>query len=244
MAIGSPDVPTDFDQPAYAEINRAREAWLRDVLVALPIRAELRTALDVGCGAGHFTKVLDELGFDVAGCDLRAENLDVCRRRLPHLTFSSMNLDESFTHEGRYDLVLMFGILYHLQSPLQSILRLAPLVGRVAIVSTRAAFGDEMALYLFEEHAGSAHNEARVTAVPTLPAYTAMLAAAGLEYVYRPDVQVDHPQWAPHDAFHGQRQSLIVAREPLDVSGWTRLVPPSFLPKWGPTDGSRGDLRA
>jgi SAM-dependent methyltransferase len=224
-------VPLEFDAPAYQHINQAREVWLRRIFGQLPFRGELQTALDIGCGAGHFSQVLHELGLSVTGLDLREENLAVCRSRFPHIAFDSIDLDEDFTMP-RHDLVLLFGILYHLQSPLTALPRLGDAVGRVAVVSTRVAAGHEMTLHLFRENHGLAHNEASVTAVPTFPALVALFHLAGLDHVYLPDEQPYHPEWHVSADTPGKRVSFLAAREPLPVTGWRRLSAAAIPRKW------------
>jgi SAM-dependent methyltransferase len=230
----APAPPLEFDLPHYRAIDAAREVWLRRVLDALPFRRELRTALDVGCGAGHFCGVLAGLGFAVTGADLRDENLTVCRERHPGLTFTRADLDGDFDL-GTHDLVLMFGVLYHLQSPLTAVARLARSVGRVGVVSTRVAAGDEPALYLFRENEGPAHNTARLTAVPTLPALLTLFREAGLDHAYLPADQPDHPEWKLSG--HGRRVSFVVARESLMDPRWRPLSGPPPLRKWESREG-------
>ena len=227
-------VPTiEFDAEPYQIINQAREVWLRRVIAALPIRQDLSTALDLGCGAGYFSGVLRDLGFSVTGLDLRADNIDICRSRYPNVKFGLIDLDGEIGDMGIYDLVLLFGVLYHLQSPLQTILRIRRAIGRVGIVSTRVVSGNEMACYLFSEPQGAAHNTARVTCVPTFPAVISIFSLAGFDHIYYPEEQPDHPQWHP-DFGNGRRHCFVVAREPLDVPRWELLTPLRFLRKWEP----------
>ncbi len=227
-----------FDQQHYQLITRARETFLRRCISELPCRAELRTALDVGCGGGHFSGILHELGMRVTGIDLRAENIELCRTRYPDCSFQRVNLDELFEPLENFDLVVMFGVLYHLQSPLQTIQRLAESVARVAIISSRVAAGTDMAMYLFREKDGMAHNAARVVAVPTFPALVALFNQAGFDHIYLPNYQPDHPQWS--ESFgHGRRVSFVVAKEPITVATWIRIQPQDVLEKWQPTTPSK-----
>lgn len=224
-----------FDKEGYRVINEARGQYLRECISQIPFRDELSTALDVGCGAGYFSRVLRELGFSVTGLDLRDENIEVCRERYRDINFGLINLDDDFGDIGSFDLVLMFGILYHLQSPLQAIDRLSKTIGRIGFISTRAAPGEQMAMYLFEEQEGEAHNNVRTTAVPTFPAIVSIFRSAGFEFIYLPRKQPDHPQWAPQYG-NGRRRSFIVSREAIDVPDWERLEPAKFLVKWKPID--------
>jgi len=42
--------------------------------------------LDAGCGSGRLLAPLHEHGFDIAGCDVSADMLERCRRRVPDVT--------------------------------------------------------------------------------------------------------------------------------------------------------------
>jgi SAM-dependent methyltransferase len=221
----------EFDRPHYRAINEARGAWLRRVVGQIPFLSELSTAVDVACGGGYFCGVLRDLGFKVSGVDLRPENLDVCRERFPQFQFSQVNLDHPFSIE-RHDLVLVFGVLYHLQNPLTAIMQIGQTIGRIGIISTRAARGDALAFYLFREHRGVAHNWSDAAAVPTFAAYVAMFRLAGFEYLYLPEPQPDHPEWRYAEHRHGKRYAFVVSREPVVADGWRRIMPEPFPVKW------------
>jgi SAM-dependent methyltransferase len=230
-----------FDKPEYARIDKVREDWLATVLALLPFRAELVTALDLGCGAGYFSKVLHRAGFSVTGLDLRMNNIDLCRRRYPECTFGTIDLDDTSQlipeKIGRFDMVLMFGLLYHLQSPLQVISRLAPCIGRVAIVETRVAAGDALACYLHREFAGDDQNTASIVAVPTFSALVTMFASFGLPYAYLPDFQPCHEQWDPEQFQNGLRKQFVVCRRSIAAPGLLRVEAKEPTVKWQPIVG-------
>ncbi len=228
------ELDTVFDRKHYQIINTAREQFLRSCITQLPFRGDLSTALDVGCGAGYFSQILHEHGFSVTGLDLRRENVEVCQERYPDINFDLIDLDEDFGEIGTYDLVLVFGILYHLQSPLQTIIRLSKAVGRVGIISTRVASGKEMAMYIYSENQGAANNVARSIAVPTFPAIVSMFSQAGFEFIYLPSAQPEHPEWSPAYG-NGRRYSFIVSREAIAVPNWKLVHTTRFLNKWEPT---------
>lgn len=220
-----------FDTDGYMEVNKARDVWLRKVLADLPDAGDHRTALDVACGAGYFSGILKEGGYDVTGVDLRASNIEACRERYPDCTFDQFDLDQDNPKNlGKFDLVLMFGILYHLPSPARTISDFAQTINDIGIISTRVAAGDSMACVLFEELQGDEHNVSAFSSVPTLPALLAMFQSAGLTHIYKPDYQPDHAQWKT--AVNGQRQSFIVVRRALPETSWKRLKPPAFPKKW------------
>ena len=230
------DSPVTFDTPKYLGINQAREVWLRRVFTLIPFRNELQTALDVGCGAGYFSNVLADLGLSVTGIDLRQSNLEICRRRYPQCSFLQADLDQTDALEAKglaaQDLALVFGFLYHIQSPLQTIDRLAQHVNRLCIVSTRVARGDAMACYLYRENEGDGQNLKRVIAVPTVPAIINIFAEAGFGFQYQVDPQPDHEQWDPSKTPDGLRFSFIASREPMNTAALRRLRAPKPLQKW------------
>ncbi len=223
---------TEFEDPDYTRLNVARGRWLEHILDALPFGDRLSTALDVACGHGYFAELLFERGLDLTCLDMRAENLEACRERFPDCVYRQINLDETFASPGVFDLVLIFGILYHLQAPLQAIRQLARSVGRLAVLSVRMAPGESMACYVYREKEGLAHNVAPLVLVPTLPALVAMLHAAGLTHVYKPKEQPRHEQWDLAAMPHCPRHSLVAAREPIGVDDWRLLEPPPALTKW------------
>jgi SAM-dependent methyltransferase len=227
-----------FDRADYMQINAVREVWLRDVLNKLPFRSSLVSALDLGCGAGYFSKVLSDFGMRVTGLDLRANNIELCAERYPQIEFGQINLDDltdaGSKAIGKFDLVLMFGLLYHLESPLQVIRRLAPCIGRVAIVETRVAQGNALSCYLHNEYMGDDQNAARIVAVPTLPAVLGMFSWFGLPYAYLPDDQLSHDQWDLMKFPNGVRRQFIVAREEIQLPGFTGVEAPKPLEKWRP----------
>lgn len=210
---------TAFDLPLYQAITEARASWLASVLDE--IRVPIRTALDVGCGSGDFSRILMDRGLVVTGVDLQPENIAVCRARYPHATFQVADVDAG-AKLGLHDLSLVFGLLYHLQNPVTAIAQIARATGRIAIIETRVAAGSEAKLSLFRELDGAEHSTASVAAVPTLPALVALLQLAGLRQVYIPEAQPAHAEWNGMPWTNGRRIALVASREELGVP-WPKV---------------------
>src|SRR5438045_4959283 len=66
---------TPFDQPHYLELNKARGATIRQLMATLKPILKFTTAMDVGCGLGFFSALLEEAGLTVKGFDGRLENV-------------------------------------------------------------------------------------------------------------------------------------------------------------------------
>lgn len=74
--------------------------------------------LELGCGHGEIGAFLADLGADVLGVDGRIQNINYARLRHRHLTglrFELANLEEDFEKLGRFDLIVNFGLIYHLR---------------------------------------------------------------------------------------------------------------------------------
>lgn len=75
--------------------------------------------LELGCGHGDIGAFFAELGADVVCLDGRAQNVNFARlkhRKIPNLKFEQFNLENDFSHVGKFDLVINFGLIYHLKN--------------------------------------------------------------------------------------------------------------------------------
>jgi SAM-dependent methyltransferase len=88
------DIRTSYDTVAVSYADYVRDAldgapYLRSALAlfAEMVRANGGPVADVGCGPGHVTARLHELGTDAFGIDLSPAMIDVARRDHPGLRF-------------------------------------------------------------------------------------------------------------------------------------------------------------
>lgn len=119
--------------PELETIHRTRvdliEPAVRSALAAAGARA---TALDLACSEGYFSHLLLEWGArNVVGMDVREENirratlvrdhLGVPRERLDFRRADLFSLDPEKL--GRFDVVLLLGLVYHLEDPVGAVRR-------------------------------------------------------------------------------------------------------------------------
>jgi 2-polyprenyl-3-methyl-5-hydroxy-6-metoxy-1,4-benzoquinol methylase len=83
----------------------------RRLLAKVP-RQPGQRALDIGCGAGRWCKLLAEEGFEVEGIDLQTELLELNRQRYPHIAFHDGAVQE-FTPGHKFDLVSSVTVIAH-----------------------------------------------------------------------------------------------------------------------------------
>ena len=116
------------------------------VRAALAPREGSSRALDLGCNEGWFSHVLLELGAgSVLGVDGRELNVRRGRLIRDHLGVPAHRLElrtaDVFTLEseelGRFDVVLLLGLLYHVEDPVGLLRRARALTRSVCIVETQ-----------------------------------------------------------------------------------------------------------
>ncbi|MFE9388782.1 class I SAM-dependent methyltransferase [Streptomyces sp. NPDC006784] len=70
-------------------------------------------AADVGCGPGHLTAMLHDLGLDVLGCDLSPAMVDHARRAHPALRFDEARMEDLPVADGALGGVLAHYSMIH-----------------------------------------------------------------------------------------------------------------------------------
>jgi SAM-dependent methyltransferase len=108
-------------EPAW--VNRYYAAGQRrvflDLLAEVPAAEPDARALDVGCGAGRWTRMLLRLGYSVTGIDLQEELLAVNRQTLPRARFVQAALQE-FDDPQPYQLATSVTVIQHIPYPEQA----------------------------------------------------------------------------------------------------------------------------
>ncbi len=130
--------PDDFQPDLYAYYER-RMSWPKErlydpiteeryveLLSQLGAASPNRTALDVGCGKGHFLSAAQRAGWSVRGIDLAEGAIQLCKKyELPAecIDFFSPELDAQ-----RFGLVTMFELIEHVPNPIAFLQRAAELL--------------------------------------------------------------------------------------------------------------------
>ncbi len=214
---------TAFDTRQYLDLIRARSATIRRTVSALKPVLGLRNALDAGCGVGFFTQTLTELGLETRAFDGRFENVVEARRRFPKVSFERGDIESpEITALGTFDLVLCFGLLYHLESPMQAIRHLRTLTAKGLLLESMCVPGDDLRMMLRDEPSQHDQSLTDIAFYPSESCLVKMLYRAGFAHVYRVK------QLAGHDDFretqdHARRRTMLFAsHQPVKA---TCLVP-------------------
>lgn len=209
--------PKIFDADHYEKLNRSREEALKAVLKGLTARLNLRTAIDVGCGAGYFSKFLSSQGFEITAVDGRAENVEETKRRVPNAKVATINAEDSRLGElGRFDLVFCFGLLYHLENPFQTIRSLYQMTGQLLLAEGVIFPGEEVLMGLVDEGHGEDQGLNFVAFYPTEACLVKMMYRAGFKNVYKYKEMPKHPDFRPQGK--AKRVRTMLAASSIDLS--------------------------
>src|SRR5258707_11589747 len=171
---------TEFDQRRYLRLIDARGETIRAVVAELKVALGLSTALDAGCGVGFFAQILQECGLSVGAFDGRMENVVEARKRFPEIPFEQGDIESpGILALGKFDLVLCFGLLYHLENPMLAIRHLRALTGSGLLLESMCVPGPEATLMLREEPPQDDQSLTDMALYPTEACLVKMLYRAG-----------------------------------------------------------------
>jgi FkbM family methyltransferase len=218
---------TPFDQREYRRLIEARGETIRRVVTKLKPALGLSNALDAGCGVGFFSQTLVECGVNVCGFDARAENVEEARRRFPGIPFGLADVeDRGISHLGRFDLVLCFGLLYHLENPVLAIRNLRAITEKCLLLESMCVPDERPAFLLREEPGQQDQSVTEVACYPSEGSLVKMLYRSGFRNVYRVMELPDHEDFRETADRSRKRTMLLASSVPLDAAGFRMVLEP------------------
>jgi SAM-dependent methyltransferase len=224
--------PWIFDQAHYGALNTARDQMLRSLLPELKQRFDLKTALDLGCGLGHFAHFLHGCGLNVLAIDGRSENVEEAKRRYPDVNFQVGDAQEATLAQlGSFDLVFCFGLLYHLENPFQVIRSIAALAAKVALIESVVYPSSVPAMVLLDENNCVDQGLHNLAFYPSESCLIKMFYLSDFSNCYSPDSMPEHGEYHLDSNGFRRRTVLVASKRPIDSSG---LVSRPRKPTFGP----------
>jgi 2-polyprenyl-3-methyl-5-hydroxy-6-metoxy-1,4-benzoquinol methylase len=108
---------TEFEWRAEDAGNGASGEKLTRVFVELVKKLEgVRSVCDLGCGNGHISGRLANLGLEVTGIDASASGIATARRAYPGVEFVETLIDRELSL-GQFDLVVSSDVIEHMYRP-------------------------------------------------------------------------------------------------------------------------------
>jgi len=207
---------TIFDRPVQSESRDARTEFLCRVVAPWKSELNLRSVLDLGCGVGHFSAALRDLGLQVTAVDAREENISEARSRIPGVDFRVADAeDPSITALGTFDLVACFGLLYHLENPLLAMRNIRALTGKLMLLESMFVEEEHPILFLQDEPPGDDQSLRSVSCYPSEGAIIKMAYRAGFPNVYRFRELPNHNDFRPLVGRSRMRTVVAASNPPM-----------------------------
>lgn len=185
-----------FDQSHYESLNASRGEVVEEFLRQIAPVLRLESAVDVGCGLGHFSRLLSQTGLRVVGVEGRPENTEEARRRYPSVSFHTLNIEgDDIVKLGKFDLTLCLGLLYHLENPLRAVRNLRTITGKLLVAESVCYPHYEPLLGLVDEPKVEDQGLNFLAFYPSEACLVKMLYRAGFPNVYRFRNMPQHPDF-------------------------------------------------
>jgi len=213
------DPGQEFNSAYYLAVNNARDEVFHRLIPLLIEEKRLVSAIDVGCGIGHYSSYLTSLGLHVTGLDGRSENISSAQTSNPETRFISASIEDLADVEiGSYDLVFCAGLLYHLENPFKAIRNMRALCKSVCVVESRVHWSDFPLALFVRDGDGPTQALAHYAMILTRRCLINMLYASGFDHVYSFAVSSSHPELSGSGLKRPRRHFFVASLEPLSLS--------------------------
>lgn len=203
-----------FDEPYYLEINEARWAVVTHMLRAVRRTAEVQGVLDLGCGPGWFARRLVDAGLEVVGLEGRPELAEEARKRVPEASFDVFDFDKAGLEDAPAprDVVLAFGLLYHLENPLRALRICRAAARHTLFLETMTIPEPGPYARLVAENPNETQGLRCLALVLTPESIVNVLSHVGFPNIYRFSASVSHPDFAD-TADRRKRRDIYLATD-------------------------------
>lgn len=82
-----------------------------------PVKGEIASAFEIGCGEGYITSHFHDLGLPITGADVSPRIIEIARKHHPAITFSVLSIYDLKTIDTQFDLVVANEVFEHLSNP-------------------------------------------------------------------------------------------------------------------------------
>lgn len=239
-----------FDNPETRRFTEDRIEFIMRLLRELQKAVGIESAVDVGCGLGDFSGFLSEFGIPrVVGIDGRSENLAEAQKRHQGVVFQLGDAEELPVERlGSFDLVLCFGLLYHLENPLRVIRKLHALTSKVLMIESICVPGDKPKLELLDEYEQKNQGLNYLAFYPSEPCLVKMLTRAGFPFVYQFLTLPDNSLYS--ETAHRKRMRTMMVAAKVELAGanlrlvqdQARMATEYADPWWKPSRSIRSRL--
>jgi hypothetical protein len=208
----------EFFEPSVLEFHKIRCEHFDSLL--LPCNG--KTLLEPGSGPGIFGKHFSTRGYNVIALEGRQENVDYYVKYNPSGTVKLFDLEsQDWSNIPQCDVSASYGILYHLQNPLQFILRLKEKVTEFSLIDTIVSLDTvEEGIHSVSENSHSLTQSVRGHGCRPTRKLLWNYLKENFQYVYMPFTQpkhIDYPLDFKSSSHPTTRCIFIASHVPLDL---------------------------
>lgn len=209
-----------FDTEGAKKLNEARMLFLKKFLNDCKSYIKIDSALDCGCGIGYFSAFLSDLGYKVIAFDARKENIEEAKSKFfaKNIIFWEGNIEDFnfIKNLNKHDLILCFGLLYHLENPVLALRNLGEVFKSLMIIETMVYPYKDAALFYKEESVAADQSINYIALVPTSKLIIKILQNMNLGYVYEVKKGVvSHPDFNDTIFLKNARKIFVVSNTKL-----------------------------
>lgn len=173
-----------FDNPVTQRFTQDRINFITPLISDLRKIEAIESALDVGSGMGEFSEFFSRIGIPrVLGIEGRAENVSEAQRRYPNIHFQVGDVEE-LSNAQSFDLVLCFGLVYHLENPFRAVRRLQKVTSKFLLLESMCVPGNTAYFEALDEMSHINQGLNTVALYPSATAISFMLYRSGFSFVY------------------------------------------------------------
>jgi SAM-dependent methyltransferase len=113
-----------------------------------------KRVLELGSGFGDIGAFFADAGADVVCVEGRVENLSVAKlrhRKLTNIKFVHRNIETGFSDLGRFDVIIHFGLLYHIDNVDENLRACAGMSDRIFLETEVLDSQDDKKVFVIEE---------------------------------------------------------------------------------------------
>ena len=131
-----------FDKYSKSELDKLVNwafGWVRFLDRYLDMKTgNGKTVLELGSSLGYFSKVFKDRGFDVTGSDISSFIVKKANHLQKDIKFIQLNIEKEIKLEKKYDFIVAFEVLEHLENPTKALINIKKLLNKngVLIFST------------------------------------------------------------------------------------------------------------
>ena len=100
-----------------------------------PIKSEIRSAFEIGCGEGYITNHVHHMGIQIAGADISPRIIEIAIKNFPDINFSVLSIYDLNTIGSRFDLVIANEVFEHLSNTDSAIEEVKKIANKYILIS-------------------------------------------------------------------------------------------------------------